>query len=116
MKNKIAVIGAVCLAAVILSGCVGELKNKVVYNKSTFFGFRVLTANPTAATPTPTIEFGLARDEWLSLPTGSNIVYVAPFNEHARANLTAIRQTAVEGISTLPTNTPEFFAVATNAP
>ncbi len=103
-------------AAIMLSGCSTDLKNKVVYHKSTFFGIRVVTSNPTSGTPTPDIEFGLARDEWLSLPTGTNQVYVAPFSEHANANITAIRQNAQEGISSLPTNPPNFYPTSTNAP
>ncbi len=106
----------ILIAALALTGCSTDLKNKVVYHKSTFFGIRVVTSNPTSGTPTPDIEFGLARDEWVSLPTSTNLVYVAPFSEHANANITAIRQNAQEGISTLPTNPPVFYGVFTNAP
>ena len=109
-------LATLCLGAlvVISTGCniTSELKGKVVYHKSTCFGFRVTTSAPNS--PTPNIELGLLRDEYLSIPTGTNVVYAAPFGTVVRADLSAAHQNADENISTLPTNPPAFYQVITN--
>lgn len=82
------------LISVLVTGCVST--NHQILVKSTVFGLQI-GASPLNA-GIPQIQFGLVRNSYISNPTDTNKLFVAPLESHVKADIGLTVQTADETI------------------
>lgn len=84
--------------ALLFSGCLVQRKNQVLI-KTTVFGMQI-GASPGGGM-IPNVQLGLVRNEYVSNPTSSNALYAAPFTATSSGDLSPLKQTASETITSL---------------
>lgn len=75
------------------------LVSKVVFNTATFTGIRLHLAGNSSMAPA-SFDLGRGTDQTLTIPTGTNIVYAAPFAHSANDNLGWFNQAFQSAIGT----------------
>lgn len=75
------------------------LVSKVVFNTATFTGIRLHLAGNSSMAPA-SFDLGRGTDQTLTIPTGTNTVYAAPFAHAANDNLGWFNQAFESAIGT----------------
>ena len=94
-------ISLLVCGVIVLSGCVSNSHDQVLV-KETIFGLDVAPGSGASSISglTYSVKFGLIRNEYLSNPTSTNVVYAAPFQSSVNASIQPLDQTATEILST----------------